>query len=144
MISQTLEYALRAIVTLAQHEDRPMVTAKIAETTKMPPGYLYKVLQQLARGGLVQSQRGLKGGYILARSPADISVLNVVDVMDPLKRIHTCPLELETHGSELCALHRLLDNTMDTIERTFAATTILDLLSDPERPYPLCRVQPQG
>ena len=65
MISQTAEYALRAIVYLAGQE-LPQTTQQIAATTRVPAGYLSKVLQALARGGLVHSQRGLHGGFTLA------------------------------------------------------------------------------
>ena len=62
MISPTAEYALRATVALAQAEEGTMVTSKIAEITKVPAGYLAKVLQTLGKNGIVRSKRGLGGG----------------------------------------------------------------------------------
>ena len=79
MISQSAEYALRAVVTLATHPDVRMSTASIADATKVPAGYLPKVLQALARGGLVASIPGRIGGFALVRSPGSISVLDVVN-----------------------------------------------------------------
>lgn len=132
MISPTAEYALRAIVALAQAQDEAMVTLKIAQVTKVPPGYLSKVLQTLGRGGLVRSKRGIGGGFALARPADQISVLDVVNAVDPLKRIVRCPLGIETHGARLCSLHRKLDAATALVERSFADTTLADLLKDGE------------
>ena len=142
MISPTAEYALRAIVALAQAEGEAIVTARIAEVTKVPAGYLAKVLQTLGRGGLVQSKRGLGGGFTLARPAEEISVLEVVDAVDPLKRIERCPLGIKTHGDRLCSLHRRLDEATALVERSFAATSMADLLAEDGQGKSLC--QPAG
>ncbi len=132
MISPTAEYALRAIVALAQAQDEAMVTLKIAQVTKVPAGYLSKVLQTLGRGGLVRSKRGIGGGFSLARPAGQITVLDVVNAVDPLKRIVRCPLGIETHDTRLCSLHRKLDAATALVERSFADTTVADLLMDGE------------
>ncbi len=141
MISQTAEYALRAIVALAQNPDAPMVTPDIAETTKVPLGYLAKVLQVLGRNGLVRSQRGLGGGFTLAREPGDITILEVVQAVDPVKRIEKCPLGLSSHGGRLCPLHARLDHAAGLVEQSFAETTVADLLHEPGRSAPLCNAE---
>ena len=64
MISQTAEYALRAMVFLAMRESAA-TNEQIAQVTKVPPGYLSKILQQLGKAKLVSSQRGLGGGFVL-------------------------------------------------------------------------------
>lgn len=97
-ISQTAEYALRAVVWLAGHAEAAMGTPEIARSTRVPPGYLAKVLQLLGRGGLVTSAPGRKGGFRLARSAAEISILQVVNAVDPVERIRRCPLGIESHG----------------------------------------------
>ena len=61
MISQTAEYALRAVVYLSDQE-QARTTSAIAEKTELPVGYLSKVMQGLVKSGLVHSQRGLHGG----------------------------------------------------------------------------------
>ena len=97
-----------------------------------------KVLQALSRGEIVQSQRGLHGGFILTESPEKISVLDVINVVDPLKHITSCPLKLKTHGTVLCPLHQRLENAISMIESTFAESTIADLLSEQTTSKPLC------
>ncbi|MGD9679827.1 MAG: Rrf2 family transcriptional regulator [Candidatus Obscuribacterales bacterium] len=137
MISQTAEYALRAMVFLAMSEPEPRTNEQIAETTRVPAGYLSKVMQSLGRAGLVKSRRGIGGGFVLSRSPARISILEVVNAVDPVKRIESCPLDLPTHGSHLCALHKRLDDAANQVEKAFAATTLAEILKKPTRSIPL-------
>src|SRR3954469_16207606 len=96
-----------------------MVTQRLAELTKVPAGYLSKVLQALGRAGFVRSMRGLHGGFVLTRKAEELSVYDVVQAVDPLQRIRTCPLGLKTHGVRLCPLHRRLDDAMKMVEDAF-------------------------
>lgn len=138
MFSQTVEYALRAMVHLAIHAPHPQKTIAIAAATKVPPAYLAKVLQGLRVKDLVHLQRGIGGGVTLKRTPADISILDVVSAVDPLQRIRTCPLDLKSHGVRLCALHRRMDDALQRMETAFATTTLAELLDDPNPSIPLC------
>jgi len=138
MISQTVEYALRAIVTIAQHEGRPCTARKISEITQVPAAYLSKLMQGLVRGGLVRSQRGLHGGFVLTGDPRKLTIWDVVNVVEPVKRITECPLGIHAHGGTLCPLHRRLDNAMETIETMFRETTVAGLLSETSSVTPLC------
>ena len=101
MFSQTVEYALRAVVVLAMHPDSPRTAQQIADASKMPVDYLFKVLQLLGRAGLVTGQRGKHGGFTLARLPHDMTVLDVVNAVDPIKRLRTCPHGIPSHGTTL-------------------------------------------
>jgi Rrf2 family protein len=138
MISQTAEYALRAVVCLASQPDVALTTQQIAVTTRVPPSYLSKVLQSLGRASIIHSQRGLHGGFTLARPLEALTVLEVVNAVDPLQRIRTCPLKLESHGTNLCPLHRRLDEAMAQVERSFAETTIAELMAELTTSKPLC------
>ncbi|MCW5821393.1 MAG: Rrf2 family transcriptional regulator [Cyanobacteria bacterium TGS_CYA1] len=130
MISQTAEYALRAVVFLAEMGGKGVTTEQIAQPTQIPAAYLSKVLQQLSRVGIVQSQRGLGGGFSLKIKTNKLSVLDVVNAVEPIKRITECPLGLDAHAYKLCALHRRLDEASELVERAFAQTTIADLMSN--------------
>ena len=138
MISQTVEYALRAIVTIAQHDGQPRTARQISETTKVPAAYLSKLMQGLVRGGLVNSQRGLHGGFVLVRDPDQLTIWDIVNVVEPIQRIHECPLGLKSHGSTLCPLHRRMDDALESIETTFRETTVGELLATPGSVTPLC------
>lgn len=139
MISPTAEYALRAVVAIAQGGGSVVVTPIIAKITKVPPGYLPKVLQTLRKAGVVNSKRGLGGGFTLAKPAEDMTVLEVVNAVDPIKRINHCPLGIDSHGSTLCPLHKRLDEAAELVEKSFASTTIAELLSGPGRSAPLCQ-----
>jgi len=141
LFSQTAEYALRAAVYLADHSDTAQITQQIAETTRVPAGYLSKVLQAMGRAGLVRAQRGIGGGWVLTREPKAISVLDVINAVDPLLRIDTCPLGLKSHGTNLCPLHRKLDDAIASVEKAFGGTSLEDLLKTPGKSHPLCEVK---
>jgi Rrf2 family protein len=142
MISQTAEYALRAVVILGSSAGKPLITRQIADQTKVPSGYLSKVLQALGRAGLVQAQRGLYGGFVLARSLEELTILDVINAVDPLYRIDHCPLGLASHRARLCALHRRLDEGIAQIEELFGSTTIAQLIAEDKHLKPLCEVAP--
>jgi DNA-binding IscR family transcriptional regulator len=74
----------------------------------------------------------------LIRDPSQLSVLEVINAVDPLERIQHCPLHLESHGKRLCPMHQRIDAALATVEAGFRESTIADLLNDPDRPRPLC------
>jgi Rrf2 family protein len=127
------------MVAIAEKDGAALVTARIAETTQVPPGYLPKVLQTLRRSGLVASKRGLGGGFTLAKPPEQITVLEVVNAVDPIKRIERCPLSIEAHGAELCPLHARLDEAIAMVEQSFASTTLAELIVAHRDGGALCR-----
>jgi Rrf2 family protein len=138
MISQTVEYAFRAMVCLANASPEPQTTDELAKVTQVPAAYLSKIMLGLTRAGLVRSQRGPNGGFSLIESPPKVSLLEVVNAVDPIKRIRTCPLENPQHGVRLCPLHRRLDRVLATIESTFATTSLADILEETNGSAPLC------
>jgi len=138
MFSQTNEYALRVIAYLALYPGKPAKNADIAKVTQVPPGYLYKVLQTLDRAGLVHGQRGMHGGFVLARGADEISVLDVISAVDPLPRVRICPLNIEGHMVHLCSLHKRVDQAFARVEDAFAKSSIAELLQDNVNSKPLC------
>ena len=141
MISQTAEYALRAAVFLAAEGGAARTVQQIAAVTKVPAGYLSKVMQGLSRAGIVHSQRGLHGGFTLLIPPEKLTVLDVVQAVDPIRRIRSCPLGLTGHIS-LCPLHRRLDQALLSVEEALRKSTLAELLGEAKPgsqvPRPLC------
>jgi Rrf2 family protein len=141
MFSQTVEYALRAVVHLADQAPAGRTTDQIAKATRVPKAYLSKVLQSLVRGGVVHSQRGIHGGMTLTKEPAELTILEVVNAVEPIGRIRECPLGLTSHGVRLCPLHRRLDNALAQVEEAFRNTTLAEVLAEPGESVPLCDVR---
>jgi Rrf2 family transcriptional regulator, nitric oxide-sensitive transcriptional repressor len=138
MISQTAEYALRAILFMAEHAGAPHITQEIAAETHVPPGYLSKVLQSLCKAGLLTSQRGLGGGFTLARNPTELSIYAIVQAVDPIQRITTCPIGKVHAGSVLCPLHRRLDEAIAMVEKIFKETSVAEILNESCRQGAMC------
>ena len=140
MFSQTVEYALRAVIYLADHSPAARTTDQIAEVTLVPKAYLSKVIQGLCRAGVVQSKRGLGGGISLVKLPTELTILDVVNAVEPIARIQQCPLGLRAHGVRLCPLHRRMDNALALVEDAFRQTTLAEILAEPTKSRPLCEL----
>ncbi|MCC6971932.1 MAG: Rrf2 family transcriptional regulator [Phycisphaerales bacterium] len=138
MFSQTTEYALRAMALLAYYPDELVPTPTIAAETKVPTTYLAKVLQMLASAELIAGKRGVGGGYRLSKPSSEISLLEVIDAVAPIRRINVCPLGLTDHGSNLCPLHRKMDLAAKMMIEHFSGVSLADLIGQKEGSRPLC------
>jgi Rrf2 family protein len=123
MFSQTVEYALRAMVQLAADAPAASTTKQIAAKTKVPSAYLAKVLQSMRRAGLIHSRRGVGGGVTLAEPPKDISLLHVIDAVEPLKRARS------KSRTATSPLQRALDAALGQVRETFANISLADMLA---------------
>src|SRR5438309_8622124 len=87
-ISAKAEYACLAILALARPkpDDSPMRIREIAESNGIPPRFLVQILLQLKGAGLVHSTRGASGGYMLGKSPDQISIADIISVIDRNER----------------------------------------------------------
>lgn len=144
MFTQTVEYALRAVVHLASSAPAACTTEEIARVTRVPQAYLAKVLQNLVQAGILRSQRGLGGGIALIKKPEELTILEVVNAVDPIRRINVCPLGLVAHGVNLCPLHKRLDNALAMVEEAFGNTTLREVLDEPSESIPLCEFPPHA
>ncbi|MGL6096274.1 MAG: RrF2 family transcriptional regulator [Fimbriiglobus sp.] len=140
MLTDTVEYALRAAVYLAARPNAAVPTGEVADRTQVPAAYLVKILQGLAKAGIVKSQRGVGGGVTLAKPATELTILEVVNAVEPIQRIKTCPLKLSAHGVRLCPLHKRLDAAPEQVELAFAGTTLAEVLAEPSSSVPLCDI----
>jgi Rrf2 family protein len=129
MFSQTVEYALRAMVQLASQSPDACTTKQIANKTKVPGAYLAKVLQSMRRAGLVNSRRGVGGGVNLARAAARISLLDVIDAVEPLKRSGARGHK----GATLAPLQRQLNAALEQVRDNLAGISLGDLVKAPAK-----------
>ena len=90
-ITRQADYALRAMLYLAGLEStQRAATSHIAEAQRIPPSFLAKIISQLSIAGLIHTSRGARGGVSLARSPEDISILEVVEAIDGPLTLNEC------------------------------------------------------
>jgi Rrf2 family protein len=81
-LSARVDYALRAVIELAKGGESPVTAERIARAQDIPPKFCESILLQLRRGGIVYAQRGPEGGYWLARPTRQISLLEIIEVID--------------------------------------------------------------
>ena len=82
VITTKSAYAVRALAELARRGQAPVPIGEIATARDIPAQFLESLFGQLRRGGILQSQRGVKGGYSFARPPQDVTVLEVVELLE--------------------------------------------------------------
>lgn len=135
MFSQKAEYALRAVVWLAEYSKKgPLSNQEIAQGTEVPPTYLAKIFQELVKAKIVSSRRGVGGGFELEKDSRDITLLDVVNAVDPIRRHTDCPLKLKSHKKKHCPIHTALDAALDKLEGMLSGSSIFDILRDDSHP----------
>jgi len=130
-ISQKTEYALRAMIELAEHTDTRTSAREISERQHIPLRFLEQQLGALAKAGLVESFRGAGGGCRLAKDAADVTVADVVDAIEgpfyPMFCLdpgdHTCWQDAR------CGLQDLWSDVRVAVRGVFERTTLEDLAS---------------
>lgn len=129
MLTQTADYALRALIYLAHApEDGYHQTRDLAAALNVPANYLGKVLQQLGHQQIVESQRGMNGGFRLARLPEQVRLFDVIAALDLLPHDPECPLTTGGRQIELCHLHRRFAAMTATYVAFLKDTTLADVL----------------
>lgn len=144
MFSTKSEYGVRVMVELArQAGEEPLPLAEIAERGGLPLAYLEHLVARLRKAGLVDSRRGSRGGYLLARSPTEITMAEVVEALEG----SIAPIECITEGADgsivcaretdpghVCPTKLLWTRVRFSIVRTLQETTLADLVLGPSLP----------
>jgi Rrf2 family protein len=90
-ITRQADYALRAVIYLSKLKpEERAATSQIAQEQRIPPSFLAKIVSQLSVAGLLQTSRGARGGVSLARSPEEITLLDVVEAIDGPISLNEC------------------------------------------------------
>lgn len=129
--SQRTEYALRALLELGRrYGDGPVSAREIAGAQKVPVRFLEQVLQELKRAGILESQRGASGGCWLAREPSQISVSEVVDVVEGPVVSQACldPFDDDARRAAHSAIQELWLDLQITIRDRLSRVTLADLV----------------
>jgi len=111
-LNQATDYAFRAVLYLSRLPRGQVMEAKsIAEEEYIPMRFLLKILRLLTQAGIVESFRGIGGGYSLARPPAEITMLDVIEAIEGTIEINRClisPGECSKKFSSRCPIHNAL------------------------------------
>jgi Rrf2 family protein len=131
MLSSTSDYALRAILVLAQAEPGRLVRAdEVARATGSPANYLAKTLNALAKLGIVTSARGPLGGFSLAIAPDELTLARIVDCFDEVRPTTRCLLGTKTcDPRHPCRAHDRWTAVQQARRAALADTTVADLLA---------------
>jgi Rrf2 family protein len=144
MFSTKAEYGVRVMVALARRDgEAPISLAEIAEDDGLPLAYLEHLVARLRKAGLVDSRRGARGGYLLARPAGEITMAEVVAALEG----SIAPIECITEGTDgslvctreaadddrVCATKLLWTRVRGSIVRTLEDTTLSDLVQDKPR-----------
>ncbi len=128
MISLTAQYAIRAVMHVAQ-AGRWCTADEIAAAANIPRGYMAKVLQTLTGAKILNSQRGLNGGFQVHNEFHQVTAYDIVHAIDPADRFGVCRDCRAGDPSADCAANRLLADIQSEIDRRLRQATLTDLLS---------------
>jgi len=136
LLSDTAEYALRAVLYIAQHDaDGPVRAKVVAEELDVPRNYLSKILHVLAREGILSSTRGGSGGFRLAYDPADVRLDSVVSPFEEIDPARNCILgRPECSEADPCRAHMAWREITDRKSAFLRSTTVADLIGVGEQP----------
>jgi FeS assembly SUF system regulator len=130
-LSKKADYALLALRHLAASQPGAVSARELAESYDLPPELLAKVLQLLVRAKLLSSQQGIRGGYALAKKPAEISVADVILAIDGPMTVTAC--SESDHSCEQykkCNIRDPLWKLKDRIVAALSATSVAELAAD--------------
>ena len=137
MLNQSADYALRAVLFVAQPRGRRSCpTSAIARATGIPRNYLGKVLHALVEAGVLLSVRGPHGGFRLAAPTSELTLADVAAPFHKLRVRRVCLLgNRPCDGTKPCAAHQHWQQAMDEITSFFKTTTIAALLGGEPAPH---------
>ncbi|HEX9691104.1 MAG TPA: RrF2 family transcriptional regulator [Gemmatimonadales bacterium] len=132
MLSNTAEYALRAVLHLAERSGgEPVRVSEIAEGVGVPRNYLSKIFHVLARAGILRSTRGQHGGFQLAMAPDQISLAAVVGQFTDVSGPRSCLLGRPSCSDGTpCQAHARWKPLSQELATFFEETTVADLITD--------------
>jgi len=126
-VSRKVDYALRAVIHLAddEHRGRACSVPEIAERERIPKQFLEKIIRDLIRSGLVRSQRGPHGGYVLARPAEEVTFRHVIEAVEGPISLNVCVGEhAECFLMGACGMNRIWAEGQRRVMELFQGTTI--------------------
>ena len=129
-LSTQADYAVRVVYELASRPSGVVVqTREIAAAQDAPEGYLAKVVQALARAGVLRTVRGAQGGVVLARPATEISVREVCEAIEGPTMFHRCAQRVEPCAEGPCGTHAFWTRIESLLRHELESTTFAALVS---------------
>ena len=129
-ISAKVDYAVRALCTLADAEGQAVTAESLATAQGLPAKFLESILNDMRRAGLLLSQRGAEGGYRLSRSPKEISVADVIRPLDgPLAEVRGLRPEAANYEGSAEHLRDVWVAVRASLRQVLDQVTIADIVS---------------
>lgn len=136
MLSNTCKYAVRAVVFLSVFAsvEKKMGIKEIAEKLSIPAPFLGKIMQTLAKQSIVNSTKGPHGGFWLARLPEDISLMEIVEIIDGTDIFDLCLIrDSKCSDKEHCGIHTSITSVRSEMKKAFMNQTMRDLATEYRR-----------
>jgi Rrf2 family protein len=140
MLSQKARYALHALIVLAEHgDDEPMMIADIADEARVPRKFLEQILLDLKKRGILRSVRGRSGGYLLGKSPKNISFAEIIRTIDGPLALSPCVSVTAYHkcedceDEETCPIRKVLLAARDATAEILESRTLASALTSKKR-----------
>jgi len=131
-VSQKCQYALRAVFELARRRgDKPVTVAEIAAAQAIPPRFLEVILVELRKAGIVNSRRGMRGGYQLARDAAALTVGEIITLVDGPVAPVSCVASAGNDDCPLygrCAFMAMWERARKALSGVYDSTTFQSLI----------------
>ena len=129
-ISTKGRYGLRTLMDIAMHQDAGAVTLnEVANRQAISVKYLWQVINPLKTAGLLNVTRGAKGGYVLARNPEEISMLQVVNILEgPLSLVECLSQDVACNHIDTCVARSVWQEVNGAVEKALAGITLADVL----------------
>jgi Rrf2 family protein len=136
-LTRSADYAMRAMLDIAaqtESEEGRARTHLVAQRQAIPPALLAKLVPLLVRAGLLDSQRGARGGLELARPASDINMLEIVEAIEGPVAVNRCTANpIQCDRVDLCVVHPVWQQAQDYLVHLLQTTSLADLQAN-ERP----------
>ncbi|MGL5615616.1 MAG: RrF2 family transcriptional regulator [Sarcina sp.] len=127
-------YGVKAMVDLAMHYgDKPVSIKAISQRQKISDYYLEQLFSSLRKAKLIRSVRGAQGGYVLNRTPEEITVADIMDVLEGPIEIADCLEGVVCDNIDCCATKLLWAKIKNSIDEVMTSVTLQDILNDAEK-----------
>ncbi len=129
LVTRETDYAVRTVLYLARNRDRMASVTEVAHAMQIPKSFLAKILQRLVRSHILASMRGVKGGFVLAVKPSEITLLDIMESVQGPTGINVCAIDSRRcRLSNTCSVHPVWVQIRKEVERRLKTQTIAKLL----------------